>query len=153
MCSSDLFNGGGTSVRLLIWITVIAMAAYLAWLRRRPGRDAAAAVLALLLILLIFSKGVSSYYSFWLFPLIFVVYRPVLACAISLAFLLVGNIEAAAAHLRAMLQFEAFWMAIWGRHALFVGLLAHVMSTRFQSASRTVVDRGSRPRAGELFEA
>jgi hypothetical protein len=125
------FDGSGAPAFLLPWltvITVIAMVAYLAWWRRQPAKDAPAAVLALLLILLIFSKSISSYYPLWLFPLIFVVYRPVQACAICLVFLLVGNIE----HVP---QRGAYWMAIWSRHMLLVGLLAHVVLTQFQSVT------------------
>ena len=133
------FEASGAPAPWLPWLTVIAMATYLAWWRRRPARDVPAAVLALLLILLIFSKGISSHFPFWLFPLIFVVYRPVQACAICLVFLLVGNIEFV--HSKRLFddsQRYWYWMAIWGRHTLLVGLLAHVVLTQFQSVGRTV---------------
>jgi len=51
---------------------------------------------------------------------------------ISLAFLLVGNIEFVQL-VQPTLQHGAYWMAIWGRHALLIGLLAHVISTQFAS--------------------
>jgi len=122
-----------TSAPWLTELTVVAMAAYLAWWRRKPARDVPTAVLALLLILLIFSKGVSSYYPFWLFPLIFVVYRPVQACMICLAFLLVGNIEFVPPGLRP----TEYWIAIWGRQALLVGLFAHVVSKQWSQLADT----------------
>jgi hypothetical protein len=134
------FDGSGAPVSWLPWLTLIAMTVYLAWWGRQPVRDAPAAVLALLLILLIFSKGISSYYPFWLFPPIFVVYRPVQACVICLTFLLVGNIEFIEQE-PLMLRRGVYWMAIWGRHALLVGLLAHVVSTQFHFAQNLGIDR------------
>jgi len=59
------------------------------------------------------------------------------ACVICLAFLLVGNIEFVQL-VQPTLQHGAYWMAIWGRHALLIGLLAHVISTQFASGGRSI---------------
>jgi hypothetical protein len=138
------FDGRGAPASWLPLLTVIAIAVYLAWWRRQPVREAPAAVLALLLILLIFSKGISSYYPFWLFPLIFVVYPPVQACAICLTFLLVGNIEFVQQE-PLMLRRGVYWMAIWLRHVLLVGLLAHVVSIQFKFAQNARIHPARQP--------
>jgi hypothetical protein len=102
------------------WLTLItlgAMAAYLLLQRLfratpRPARMA----LCLILLMLIFAKGVSSYFMFWVFPLLFVLYRPVSAFLITMLLMLVANIE---------FFRDTFWISIWVRHGIFAALLVH----------------------------
>lgn len=99
------------------WLTAASMLCYL-WLRRRKRSDLrfAREALCLILLLLIFSKGVSSYFIFWIFPLLFVRYRPVKAFLICVAFMLVANIE---------FFTDTYWISIWTRHIMFILLFAH----------------------------
>jgi hypothetical protein len=102
----------------LAWLSVLSMLTYMVWQQKgRPHGHASLPqqALCLVLLLLIFSKGVSSYFVFWLFPLIFICYRPLLAFVICTAFIVVANIE---------FFVDTHWLSIWGRHALFLALLA-----------------------------
>jgi len=74
---------------------------------------------SLLLVLLIFSKGISSYFMFWVFPSLFIICRPVSAFLICMALLLVGHIEFAGG----TIQPSTYWVSIFGRHLIFLGLL------------------------------
>jgi hypothetical protein len=97
------------------WLTGVSMLGYMVWRKRvRANASVAQQALCLLLIILIVSKGVSSYFMFWIFPLIFICYRPLLAFILGAVFMLVGNIE---------FFVDTHWMSIWMRHALFVGLM------------------------------
>jgi hypothetical protein len=101
----------------LAWLTAASMLAYLWWQRRTASRMLfARKTLCLLLLLLIFSKGVSSYFIFWIFPLLFVCYRPMLAFIVCVVFMLVANIE---------FFVDTYWISIWTRHAIFVALFVH----------------------------
>lgn len=101
----------------LVWLTAGLMLVYLWWQRHTESRMLLARkTLCLLLLLLIFSKGVSSYFIFWIFPLVFVCYPPIAAFALCVLFLLNANIE---------FFVDTFWISIWTRHALFVALLVH----------------------------
>ena len=88
---------------------------YAAWQARAPRRlSLADHVLCLVLLLLVFAKGVSSYFVFWFFPLLFVCYPPLLAFVLCCGFLVVADLE----FLEAM-----HWSSVWSRHLLFVALL------------------------------
>ena len=98
-------------------LTAASMLAYLWWQRRTASSMLfTRKTLCLLLLLLIFSKGVSSYFIFWIFPLLFVCYRPILAFTICVVFMLVANIE---------FFVDTYWISIWTRHAMFVALFVH----------------------------
>jgi hypothetical protein len=100
----------------LTYVTGLSMLAYMIWLRRSGARASLPEqALCLLLMVLIFSKGVSSYYVIWIFPLLYVCYRPLAAFGLSAAFILVANIE---------FFVDTHWLSIWARHLLFIGLLA-----------------------------
>lgn len=97
------------------WLTAVSLLGYMVWLRKvRANASFAQQVLCLLLIILIFSKGVSSYFVFWIIPLIFICYRPLLAFILCCVFILVANIE---------FFVDTHWPSIWIRHLLFIGLL------------------------------
>jgi len=101
----------------LTWISALSMLGYMVWQRKgrpRGGASLPQQALCLLLLLLIFSKGVSSYFVFWIFPLLFICYRPLLAFIICCIFILVANIE---------FFVDTHWLSIWMRHSLFIGLL------------------------------
>ncbi len=98
----------------LTYIGALSMLGYMVWQRmgRMRGRVSyAGQALCLLLLLLIFSKGVSSYFVFWIFPLLFICHRPLPAFFICCAFVLVANIE---------FFVDTHWLSIWGRHGLFI---------------------------------
>lgn len=116
------FESNTQAYQWLTWIMAASALGYLWWQSKVQSETSAPKrVLVLLLIYLIFSKGVSSYHVFWIFPLLFVVYRPVYAFAICSAFLLVGNTEFA----NAAIKPPTFWLSIFLRHAMFVALLIH----------------------------
>jgi hypothetical protein len=116
------FDGDAYSYGWLTWIMVASALVYMYWqIKVQTETAAPKRVLVLLLIYLIFSKGVSSYHVFWIFPLLFVVYRSVYAFAICAAFLFVGNIEFA----NASINPSTYWLSIFMRHAMFVALLIH----------------------------
>ena len=116
------FVGNTQAYRWLPWIMAASALGYLWWQSKvQTETPAPKRVLVLLLVYLIFSKGVSSYHIFWIFPLLFVVYRPVYAFAICSAFLLVGNVEFA----NAAIEPPTFWLSMFLRHAMFVALLVH----------------------------
>jgi hypothetical protein len=111
------FRSGARPYAWLTWLSALAMLGYMVWQRRGVPRGSASPpqqVLCLLLLFLIFSRGVSSYFVFWLFPLLFVCYRPMLAFTLCCAFILVANIE---------FFVDTHWLSIWTRHGLFTGLL------------------------------
>ena len=73
--------------------------------------------LILLLLILIFSKGISSYFILWLFPLIIISYKDIYGFIIVSILLLVGNIE--------HISNTYYWLSIFLRHAIFIGLFLH----------------------------
>jgi len=82
-------------------------------------------LLNLFFIFLIFSKGFSSYFIFWFFPLLFLVYKPSYAFLIAAIFLLIGN-----------LQFTGF---LWGSVLLryyFIIVLLILNITRLQKIKK-----------------
>jgi hypothetical protein len=100
----------------LSWLTALSMLGYMAWRRRAAasGSEMAKQALCLVLLLLIFSKGVSSYFVFWLFPLLFICYKPLPAFFACSIFILVANTE---------FFVDTHWYSIWIRHGMFIGLL------------------------------
>ena len=115
----------------LLWLTVASALGYVGWQGKdRTERNMSGTVLSLLLILLIFSKGVSSYYMFWIFPLLFVVYDPLPAFALCALFLVIGNLE----FLHASFHPSTYWASIFARHTLFVGLLLHQILREVRTA-------------------
>jgi hypothetical protein len=105
------------------------MLGYMVWQRRGQALRRASLprqALCLLLLLLIFSKGVSSYFVFWLFPLFFICYRPLLAFFLCCIFILVANIE---------FFVDTHWLSIWVRHSLFIGLLLGQIITQYRPPS------------------
>lgn len=74
-------------------------------------------VLIFLLSLLMFSRGISSYFIFWLFPWIAIVY-PIFTPIILAALLFVGSIE--------FLNFPSYyWHSIFSRHIILTAMLIH----------------------------
>jgi hypothetical protein len=101
----------------LSWVTAVTMLGYMTWQRKRgatSGRMMSTQVLCLLLLLLIFSKGVSSYFVFWIFPLLFICFSPLPAFMTCSLFILVANTE---------FFVDTHWYSIWIRHGIFIGLL------------------------------
>lgn len=97
------------------WLTAVSLLGYMVWLRKvRANASFVQQALCLLLIILIFSKGVSSYFVFWIIPIIFICYRPLVAFILCCVFILVANIE---------FFVDTHWLSIWIRHLLFIGLL------------------------------
>lgn len=97
------------------WLGAASMLACMIWQRKgRAGASLPQQALCLLILFLIFSKGVSSYFVFWIFPLFFLCYRPPVAFVLCAVFLLVGNIE---------FFVDTYWLSIWTRHILFIALL------------------------------
>jgi hypothetical protein len=124
----------------LTWLTALSMLIYMVWQRKGPGRGSTPLpqqALCLLLLLLIFSKGVSSYFIFWLFPLLFVCYKPLPAFILSGFFILVANTE---------FFVDTHWYSIWIRHGIFIGLLLGQVATQYRAHV------GS-PRAGALSDS
>ncbi len=110
------------------WLTALSISAYMVWRWKRAGPAGASAArqaLCLVLLLLIFSKGVSSYFVFWVFPLLFLCYGPLAAFVLCCAFLLVANIE---------FFVDTHWASIWIRHGMFVGLLVAQIVTQHRRA-------------------
>jgi hypothetical protein len=113
----------------LTWLSALSMLGYMVWQRKGQALLRASLpqqALCLLLLLLIFSKGVSSYFVFWLFPLFFICYRPLLAFVLCCIFILVANIE---------FFVDTHWLSIWVRHSLFIGLLLGQIITRYRPRS------------------
>ena len=111
----------------LTWLSALSMVGYMVWQRRgrpRGGASLPQQALCLLLLLLIFSKGVSSYFVFWLFPLLFVCYRPLMAFILCCIFILVANIE---------FFVDTHWLSIWMRHLLLVGPLLGQIIAQYRS--------------------
>ncbi len=104
------------------WLIGLAAAATLGclwWQRKDKTKEIMPKKpLSLVLVLLIFSKGVSSYYIFWIFPL-FVVYKPIHAFVACAVLLLVGNIELVGVDIQPL----TYWISIFARHAIFLTLL------------------------------
>jgi hypothetical protein len=114
----------------LSWLGALSMLAYMAWqwkARPRGGASAPQQAMCLLLLFLIFSKGVSSYFVFWIFPLLFVCYRPLLAFMLCCAFILVANVE---------FFVDTHWLSIWVRHGLFVALLLSQVIVQYLGLGR-----------------
>jgi hypothetical protein len=101
----------------LAWLAAASMLGYLWWQRRSSSNALyVRKALCMILLLLIFSKGVSSYFIFWIFPLLFICYRPLAAFAICMTLMLVANIE---------FFIDTYWTSIWTRHSIFAALFAH----------------------------
>lgn len=106
--------------RALMGLT-IALLLGLAWvfreaLRRPEGLIRGA--LLFVLVFLFFSKGFSSYFILWFLPLVFALYRPVVASLWFCVFLLVGNLEFAGG----LATLPYYWASIFLRHLLILGL-------------------------------
>jgi len=131
----------------LAWLPWVAAGSMLGFLwsvgRGRDRRALPHKVLGLLLVLLIFSKGVSSYFVFWIFPLLFVCYRPVIGFTLSAVFLLLANLE---------FRLDFYWAAIWARHLMFAGLLVRQVVELRRWPLRAGSD-GGRPGVGEPGES
>ena len=114
---------------LLLIPTVACGAAALVLLRRALDDRAGLwrMTLLLVLILLIFSRGVSSYYVLWLFPLVFLVYDWRAAFAICAGLLVLSNIEVLSIKWFGEMPeaVTAHWISVFARHAVFVGLAVH----------------------------
>jgi hypothetical protein len=124
----------------LNFLTAASMLGYLTW-RRLKSVDATVPqqTLCLLLAFLIFSKGVSSYFIFWVFPLLFLCYSPLRSFVLCLVFLVVANFE---------FFRDTHWISIWTRHSLFVGLLIHQILTQARKPPPTEAHDLSRPGQG-----
>jgi hypothetical protein len=97
----------------LMWITLIGMLGYLWWQKKQKTQTPITRMtLVLLLILLIFAKGISTYFIFWIFPLLFIEYKPKTAFTIATLLLVIVNLE-----------FLYYWPSIIARHILLTTLL------------------------------
>lgn len=108
--------------RMLMAATLAALLAA-AWFFRRAIRCPSGLLrgaLLFVLILLFFSKGVSSYFLLWFFPLLFVVYRPLAACGLFSLFLVAGNLE----FVGGLKELPYYWPSIFLRQVLFAALAA-----------------------------
>ena len=129
------FRSGARPYAWLTWLSALSMLIYMVWqLKGRPrgGVSLPQQALCLILLLLIFSKGVSSYFVFWIFPLLFVCYRPLLAFILCCAFILAANIE---------FFVDTHWLSIFIRHGLFVGLFVGQIVSQYRA--------GLMPRRGD----
>lgn len=107
------------------WLTALSLFGYMVWLKKvRLNASLAQQVLCLLLIILIFSKGVSSYFIFWIIPLIFICYRPLPAFILCCIFIVVANME---------FFVDTHWLSIWTRHSLFIGLLLSQIIAQYRT--------------------
>lgn len=114
------FHADANPYPWLNWIAGATGLGYLWWKRNSATEMARPRMLlALLLILLIFSKGISSYYIYWVFPLLFVIYKPLCAFVACGALLLVGAIEFVSSPIEPV----TYWISIFARHIIFLGLL------------------------------
>jgi len=113
--------GGGIQAGL-----TIAVLTGLSWFfRRRMQRAEGLTLCALLylIVLLFFAKGFSSYFISWLFPLLFVVYRPFAASLLVCLFLLVGNLEL----VEGSPDWPFYWTSIFARQALLLLIALHTV--------------------------
>jgi len=113
----------------LTWLSALSMLGYMVWQRAGRARISASMpqqALCLLLLFLIFSKGVSSYFVFWAFPLLFICYRPLPAFILSSLFILVANTE---------FFVDTHWYSIWIRHGIFAGLLLGQLASQYRTRS------------------
>ena len=134
------FRSNARPYAWLTWLSALSMLGYMAWQRKGKPRGSASLpqqALCLLLLLLVFSKGVSSYFVFWIFPLLFICYRPLLAFIICCVFMLVANIE---------FFVDTHWLSIWTRHSLFIGLLLVQIIAQYRAGE-------SIPRPEELIDS
>jgi hypothetical protein len=108
--------------RILMLVTLAALLA-LAWAFRKALRQREALLRAAflsVLIMLFFSKGISSYFLLWFFPFLFILYRPLAACALFSLFLLVGNLE----FVGGAPDWPYYWPSIFLRQALLLAVAA-----------------------------
>lgn len=121
------FRNGARPYAWLAWLGAAAMLIYMVWRRRMGGRaetSFAREALCLLLLFLIFSKGVSSYFVFWLFPLLFVCYKPLPAFILCGLFILLANTE---------FFVDTHWYSIWIRHVLFIAILISQIAGEYRA--------------------
>lgn len=114
----------------LTWLGALSMLGYMLWQYKggpRGGASLPRQTLCLLLLFLIFSKGVSSYFVFWIFPLLFICHGPLLAFILCCVFILVANTE---------FFVDTHWLSIWTRHGLFAALLIVQMALQSRSPRR-----------------
>jgi hypothetical protein len=103
-------------------VTLAALIALFTVARRRVQTPIALVRCALLAVLaiLIFTKGFSSYFIQWFFPMLFAVYPAELAALWCGAFLIVGNLE----FVGDPGSWPMYWPSLFLRHALLLGLAA-----------------------------
>ncbi len=106
--------------RILMLVT-IAVLLGLTWYFRRALQTKEGLIrgaLLYVLVLIFFSKGISSYFILWFFPFFFILYRPLVACLMFAAFLLVGNAEFMGGE-----DLPLFWPSIFVRQAMILAVM------------------------------
>jgi hypothetical protein len=106
--------------RILMLVT-IAVLLGLTWYFRRALQTKEGFIrgaLLYVLVLIFFSKGISSYFILWFFPFFFILYRPLVACLMFSAFLLVGNAEFMGGG-----DLPLFWPSIFVRQAMILAVM------------------------------
>jgi hypothetical protein len=106
--------------RILMLVT-LAVLLGLTWYFRRALQTKEGLIrgaLLYVLVLIFFSKGISSYFILWFFPFFFILYRPLVACLMFSAFLLVGNAEFMGGE-----DLPLFWLSIFVRQAMILGVM------------------------------
>lgn len=106
------------NINILFYIQLIILAATTVIIKKKKLLEISfhkitLALLNLIFIFLFFSKGFSSYFIFWFFPLLFLVYKPHWAFLFAASFIIIGNLEYA----------NYLWESIFARYLLIIILL------------------------------
>jgi len=128
--------------RILMLVT-IAVLLGLTWYFRRALQTKEGLIrgaLLYVLVLIFFSKGFSSYFILWFFPFFFILYRPLVACLMFSAFLLVGNAEFMGENM------SLFWPSIFVRQAMILAVMVEQgwKMTKYPNTQILKEDRNSK---------
>jgi hypothetical protein len=127
--------GAGGGLLMLATLAAFAWLAYAARHRVADDTVSVRVVLLFVLALLFFSRGFSSYFVFWIFPLLFVVEAPIVAAAWTAALLIVGNLE----FVGDARSWPMYWPSIFARQLL-LALLALSQVRRLVESPPAAID-------------
>jgi 4-amino-4-deoxy-L-arabinose transferase-like glycosyltransferase len=118
------FSSSDRPYSWLFWTSAISILGLLLWRWRIDKRRLAEMAFSVLILLMIFSKGISCYFIFWTFPLLFVTYRPSIAFSVCAILMLIGNLEFAGG----LVKPSTYWLVMFGRHTVLLALLIHLLA-------------------------